>query len=299
MPQSAGTPIVSIRSSSNNNEARIIAMPKYLVLTITLALQFPTVLFAQETAIHPLLTDRYNVNVGMFFPQKEIKLRVDGSLPGDSIDFDEALRFREDDSTWALNFRWRFGEKWTAWGQYWALSDNAKATLKQDIKWGNVVFKEGTFAKTGFALDVARIFVGRTFSESPNHEFGLGFGLHWLELEASIEGQILTDMGDTELYRGSVDSGAPLPNIGGWYTYAFSPKWALTSRLDWLDVSIGDYSGGLVNTAVGIDWAFSDHFGLGASYIYFKLDLDVDKSDWHGSVDYSQHGPFIQLNATW
>jgi hypothetical protein len=171
--------------------------------------------------------------------------------------------------------------------------------LSEDVEWEDVVFKEGTFASAGVELDVARLFLGRIFSSGPQHEFGAGLGLHWLEIKAYVEGRIKTDLGDTEAYRGSVSAGAPLPNIGAWYTYSWSPKWAFVTRLDWLSASYDDYSGSLWNASAGVNWAVFEHFGVTAAWNFFKLDVDVDKSDWQGSAETSQNGPFLALTAYW
>jgi hypothetical protein len=254
-------------------------------------------------ASHPLLSDDFYLGVGAYFPDKNFKIRVEGTVPDvdrqKEIDFEEALKLDNSETTGALEFRWRFGEKWSVAGQYWRISDSATAVLTEDIEWEDVVFKEGTFASAGVELDVARLFFGRTFSSGPQYEFGAGAGLHWLQIKAFVAGQIKTNLGDTEPYRGSVDASAPLPNIGGWYTYSWSPKWAFKARVDWLSASIGDYSGGLWNASASINWAVFEHFGVTASWNFFKLDVDVDKSDWRGSVETSQNGPFLALTAYW
>ena len=276
-------------------------MKAYNVLAVSSVLLLSsTALRAQEAEnVHPLLGDRFYVAAAAFFPQKEFKVAVDGSIPGEEIDFGDAFKLKESETTGAFNFQWRFGEKWSVSGQYWGLSDSKSAVLEEDIHWEDVVLEEGTYAKASTKFSVTRVFFGRRFSASDMHEFGLGAGLHWLEVGASIEGQALSNVGDTEVYRGSVSAGAPLPNIGGWYTYAFNSKWAFTSRLDWLSASVGEYSGSLWNAGVGLHWAIFDHFGAAASYNYFKLDVDVDKSDWHGGFETSQYGPSIQLSAYW
>lgn len=272
-----------------------------LILALVLLITSPSALLAQSQQGHPLLTSDFILSGGVFFPQKEFKLGVNGDdlRPDDPIDWGDSLGYREDESTFALDLKWRFGEKWSVSGQYWQTSDDTTATLEEDVSWEDVVFEKGTFVEGGVGLKVARLFFGRTFSTSEHHEFGLGLGLHWLELKAHLGGQILTDRGDTEYYRGSVSADAPLPNIGGWYTYAFSPKWAVYTRLDWLSASIGDYSGGLWNLGAGVNWAFSKHVGATLAYNYFNLNIDVKKNDWNGSADLSQHGPFLSLTANW
>jgi hypothetical protein len=272
-----------------------------LTLALLALAASPSALLAQDQKGHPLLTSDFLVSSGVFFPRKEFKLAVNGSVvgPDEPIDFGDAIGFSEDDSTFAADFTWHFGEKWSVAGQYWQTSDSTTAMLEEDVHWQDVVFKQGTFVGGNAGLKVARLFLGRSFSKSEVHEFGLGLGLHWLEVEAGLEGQILTSIGDSEFYRGSVSADAPLPNIGGWYTYAFSPRWAVYTRLDWLSASIGDYSGGLWNLGAGVNWAFSKHVGVTAAYNYFNLDIDVEQNDWNGSLNLSQNGPFLSLTANW
>ena len=264
-----------------------------------LLILIPTLLWGQEQDVHPMIGDKFMLNAGIFFPEKEFEVQVNGSSPGREIDFGDRFRINSSDSTGAANFRWRFGEKWSVAGQFWTLNDSSTATLDEDISWEDVVIEEGTFVKGYTEIDVARVFFGRSFSKSEQHEFGLGFGLHWLEVGAGIEAQLLTSEGNSELYRGAVKADAPLPNIGAWYTYAFSSSWAISTRLDWLSASIGDYSGGLTNAAVSLDWAIFEHFGAGISYNYFNLNLDVDKNSWRGGADVTQHGPYLQINVHW
>jgi hypothetical protein len=271
-------------------------------LVKTLALVFfvmPLGLQAQSGEDHPLLVDKYLLTAGMFFPDKDLEVKINGTNPGDLIDFDERFKTGSSESTGSFNFRWRFGEKWELQGQYWTTSDSGSAVLEEDIRWEDAVLETGSFVGAGAGIDIARLFFGRKFSSGPNHEFGIGLGVHWLQLEAYVEGQALTNLGDTEFYRGAAQADLPLPNIGAWYTYAWSPKWALISRVDWLSASVGDYSGGLWNAAVGVNWAIFRNFGITASYNYFELDGDVKEDSWRGSVTVSQTGPFLALTASW
>lgn len=271
---------------------------KAVMTMVLLLLANPTV--AQDGQdYHPYLSDKFNLSLGVFYPEKSLKLRVDGTAPEEEIDFEEVLKLDDKETTASLNFRWRFGEKWSVWGQYWSVKDSGGAVLEEDIEWEDVVFQEGTFANGGMETSVARLFFGRTLHSGKRHEFGLGAGLHWLELDAYLEGQILTSEGDTEFHRGSVDAGFPLPNIGGWYMYSWSPRWMVQARIDWLSASVGDYSGGLWNAQAGLNWQATNHFGLGLYYNAFVLDVDIDKEDWSGKAESAQYGPFLALTFNW
>lgn len=271
-----------------------------LFLTAIFATLFSNPVAAQTADdYHPFLSDKFNLEAGVFVPQISFGARVDGSLPEEEIDFDQALNLDDNQSAASVNFRWRFGKKWSFWGQAWATNDTGKAVLEEDIEWEDVVFKKGTFAKGGVALDVVRAFFGREFSLGPQHELGIGLGLHWMNLDTFLEGEVIINDTTTDFQRASVSASFPLPNIGAWYMYSWSPKWLFQSRADWLSATIGDYSGSLWDAQVGINYQAFKNIGFGLYYNSFLLDVDVDKGDWRGSADFTQHGPLFTVSATW
>ena len=81
--------------------------------------------------------------------------------------------------------------------------------------------------------------------------------------------------------------------------YSWSPKWMFQTRVDWLSASIGDYSGSMWDAQAGFNFQAFKNFGIGLYYKGFLLDVDIDKSNWHGNADLTQHGPLLTLTATW
>ena len=119
-----------------------------------------------------------------------------------------------------------------------------------------------------------------------------------MTIDAFIEGQVASGSG-TEFGREEAETEGPLPNVGGWYLYSWSPEWLMTARLDWLRASVDEYSGGLWHGQIGVHYQFSRIFGIGFGYSNFVIDLDVDDSHWHGSIESRQHGPRLELTASW
>ena len=91
----------------------------------------------------------------------------------------------------------------------------------------------------------------------------------------------------------------PLPNFGAWYMHAFSEKWASTIRIDWLSASIDRYDGHIINSALNVGYALSDHFGIGLAYNFFELNLKVDDPGWTGRIRSRFEGPYISLTGYW
>lgn len=271
-----------------------------LIMLSFLTLTFSIPVLAQTADdYHPLLTSKFSLGVGVFWPAIDYTLQIDGSLPNDEIDFDEALNLEDYQSTASVDFRWRFGKKWSLEGQYWDISTTGGKILENDVEWEDIVFKEGTFANAGIDVTVARVFFGRVFSSSSKHEFGLGLGLHYMELGAGLEGEAIIDENTTEFQQVKVSAEFPLPNIGAWYMYSWSPKWVFVTRADWLSASIGDYSGSLWDIQAGVNFQAFKNVGFGLSYKAFVVNVDVDKTDWRGQIEMDQIGPALSVTATW
>jgi hypothetical protein len=258
-------------------------------------------LFAQGGGdVHPWLEDDFVLSVGAFLQSKDFKIRVDGEIPGRDIDFGEKADLSDSEASASFVFRWKFGEKWSVSGQYWGTEDDGEAVLTEDVTWGDNVLQAGSNVGAGVSTDIARIFFGREFfTDADYHEFGLGVGLHWLQIEAYLDGEFFLNGESTGFRREQVSADLPLPNIGAWYWYSFSPRWLLTTHLDWFSASIDKYSGSLWDAGVGINFQAWEHVGFGLSYKYFKIDADVEESDWYGKAEVTHDGPFLSATVNW
>ncbi len=253
---------------------------------------------AESENLHPFLQRGFSLDVGVFFPDRHLDLSVNGTVGGinEEIDFDQDFRLGSADETFSAELSWRFRGKWSVVGQFFKTSDSARVMLEEDIEWGNVVFGAGSFAAAGSDFTLTRIFFGRSLNTGKSHDVGVGGGLHWLHIGSFIEGEILVN-GVPSAARRSVSVEAPLPNIGAWYKYSISPRWALRARLDLFSADISDYDGLLLNASLGLNFQVFEHVGLGLSYNYFELDVSVDKSDWRGNVETIYDGVYVYASV--
>ena len=254
-----------------------------------------------QNDVHPLLTEKFSIDLGAFFPQRTLTMSVDGpinSAAGD-IDFEETIGLKKSDDVFSLNFGWRFGEKWMLGTQYFKSSGETGKFLQEDVEWNDITFGQGTGIVAGQEFQLIRTFFAREFKSSDKQEFGLGLGIHWLEIGAWIEGNAIINGAPAGFRRESVSAAAPLPNIGAFYLYSFSPKWVFRARLDWLSAKVGEYDGTLTNAAVGLNYQMFEHAGFGLSYNLFDLDMNVNKDGWHGNVNTRYEGAFVHVSFFW
>jgi hypothetical protein len=256
----------------------------------------------EQSAVHPYLTDKFMLDLGVYFPERELRIRVDSPTggPGNEIDFQSEFNDKRTDDLFALNFGWRFGENWQLGAQYFESKGFREAVLEEDVEWNDLIFGAGSGIAIGQDFTLTRIFFARDFSIEDHHEFGVGAGIHWLEFGASISGRIFDGSGGEGAFRTeSARASAPLPNIGVWYVYSISPDWSFKTRFDWMSAKVGDYDGRLINASIGVNYKVFENAGVGLSYNLFDLDLGIRKSGWKGRWDTTYEGLYAYLSFFW
>jgi len=278
---------------------------KWLIVPATFLLFYLQTAAAQEYDFHPALSDRFTFTLGAFKTSSIFKISAAGSLNDagtqSKIDFGKTIGVDEKSTVFNGQLRWQFGEgqKWSLWGQYFKISSDGSAILKKDIDWEGDTFLAGSSVGGGVRVEVIRAFIGRSLIRKPQHDLGIGVGLHSLKLGAFIEGEVLLQDGTAKFRRDDASTTAPLPNIGLWYNYSPVRNWLIHGRIDWLSASIGDYDGTFWNNSIGVDYQLARHFGVDLSYQFFDIDLDIKKSHWNGGVNMTYKGPVLSVTANW
>jgi len=274
----------------------------YLFIGMTL---FSNPLFSQEEekstheeAIHPLLSNKFWIEAGAFFPTKSFTVKASGSSPGDEVDFHERFDMNQNQTTYFLNFEWRWNKKWRLTAESFSVHDANRETLDSTIVFYDTTFEKGTTVKAGIDFVLFRVFVGRLISSGQKHSLGAGLGVHLMNLEAFIEGEIKSDNEDLDgtFQQKRVSVLIPLPNIGAWYYWAPNEKWAFTARVDWFSINVDQYSGGLWDIIPGVRYQFAKHFGVGVDYRFFLLDASINNDNWTGKAGVNFSGPTITVN---
>ena len=264
-------------------------------------LSFTPYTWAQEEEKNPLLADEFYGEIGVYIPQKDVKLTASGESDDSDIDFSQTFNLDDNQVTPFLNLEWRWNKKWRLTAEGFSVNNSASARLDEDIVFDGITIKEGTSVKGGVGIGVFRIFVGRTISSGPKHSLGAGLGVHAMSISAFIEGNIGIETGDgpedREFDRRSVNGLVPLPSIGGWYHWAPTSKWAFVARVDWFGITIDKYSGGLWDVAPGVKYQIIKNFGVGLDYRFFFLNARVKEGAFDGKFNMDFSGPLLTVHG--
>jgi len=269
----------------------------YILFFLFISSQY---LFAQDekeiqNSKNPILTSKFQLGIGMFFPTQKVKFGIDGSTNNNIIEFDESFDFNNNSVRPQVSFNWRFSKKWNLGAEYFNAGYSDKRVLEEDIKAGDFTFESGSNVKIGYNINLYRIFVGRVISSGSKHEFSGGLGFHVFDIGPFIEGNIMVNGNDNEFRRASTSLTAPLPNIALWYYYAPTERWSFSARFDWFGLSVDEFSGSLWDFGPSVRYQIIKNLGIAIDYRYFKINVDVEKKYWNGDAGLSFNGPTLSI----
>lgn len=278
-------------------------MKNTILLFLVLILATQSVI-GQETDVeetkHSILTDKFLLDAGLFFPQKTVKLGVDGTATTDineGATFDETLSFDDTQNTFNSHFMWRFSKNWNLNSEFFKIKSQFSEQLEKDIIWGDYTFNAGVNASVGYSLGLLKINVGRVISRGQKHEFSGSLGFHGVNISTFIEGEAYVNNASAGFKNERVETLLPLPNIGLWYYWAPDTKWAVTTSVDWFGIKVDNFAGELWNINAGVNYQAFKNIGFGIIYKYFDLSANVDKDSWSGSVSTKFQGPALLVSG--
>ncbi len=259
---------------------------------------------AQDYDYHPKLSDRFSADIGWMRSNNSFKAEAEGldnDENGTYVDFEDSLGVSNHSTLLNGQLRFKFGheKKWSVFGQYFSNKATGEAVLTEDVEWDGDIFREGSVVGAGVKMDIWRIFLGRSLFKSERYDFGVGAGLHNLDISLYIEGNVAVNGEDFEYRKDEVGDNQFLPNIGAWYHFSPARRWLIHARVDWISANIGDYNGTLWNGTVGVNFQAWRHVGFDLYWQYFNLNGGAEKDDWRGSLDLSYSGPVVAMTFNW
>jgi hypothetical protein len=244
-----------------------------------------------EIPIHPALTDRFYFGAGVFFPKTSTEAQLTSRTGiGASINFEDSLGIKSDDTVPAGIVRWRFGQRWRLEAEYFQLNRSGEKVVDRDIQWGENVYPVNTNVQSKFDFSDLRVSVGYSFFKRTDKEIGVGLGLHVAAYDVALSTNAIGDE--------QQDVTAPLPVLSFYGQFALTERWAIGARLDRFSLSYENYDGSL--SALGIDVQYQPfrHVGFGVGYRSLFIDLEAEKSGRTLKVEQSFQGPLLFMNVS-
>ena len=260
-----------------------------------LLLAAPTVLAEGEPS---LLDDRFEIALGTFGINSQPTVELNGSAGSASVDFDKEIG-GGDSFRARVDAQWRFAERHKVQFAAFGLNRSKERRIDQEIDWGDETFPVDANVKFESDFYVIQGVYDYSFLRRETWELGASIGLYWAHLETSLKADAASSGGSLQAdlsESASVD--APMPVIGLRGLWSLPYDFWLTASAQFFALSMDEYDGNLQDYRASVTWQPRKWLGIGVGYERFKVDVDVDKNDFNGTLEWTYDGPMIFYNAS-
>lgn len=240
------------------------------------------------------------LQLGAYRPSVDSSARIDDSAAGTIgtlIDFESDLGLTKSKTLPQLLAGVRLGERWRAEFEVFVLNRSASRTLDRDIVVDDVTYRTSGVVDSKLDSTIYRASVGYSLLRSEAAEAGVVLGLHVTQFDLLLEGEGTVNGGGVSRRREERDATVPLPTIGVYGRYAFSPSWRVEGRAAVFSLDHRGYDGRLVDVQASVVWSATRNVGVGLGYRYDDYRLTATRGDFAGRVEYDFRGPLVFVEA--
>ena len=250
--------------------------------------------FAQESPLFP----RVSVSGGRYGGHFTTDVRLDPDVTGGEgtrIGFERDLGLEPDESLQRFALEWRPLARHELAGSYFSSSRRGFQQITRDFVIRDTTYPVNALVTTGFDLKYWSATYTYWARRSARDGFGITVGAAGLSLDASVIAQ-RPDFTVTANETANTD--VPVALVGAQWRVALSNRLLAGASAATLPrVTISGYTGRALTGGAHVEYRALQWLGVGAAYNYFRLNVDVARTDVRGSIDLTMRGPeaFVKL----
>lgn len=233
----------------------------------------------------------------VFNADTTFSLNGPGGTIGTTIDFARNLSGQREDNLWRIDSLYRFNPRHSIGFSYYDVNRKGERTLDRDLTVRDTTFAAGGNISSELRFKMYRFIYNYSFHHDEKVELGASFGLYFANIGASLSANLTCSGGLTcgqgqTLAPGRTSNTltVPLPSIGFFVNYNFTPRLMGQARFDWFYIETAQFKGAMNEVYLGLEYRLFKHFGIGGAYDRLDVNADVDpkkgggfsfKTDWN------------------
>lgn len=255
---------------------------------------------AAGTAAVDLLSNPFQVTLGTFVVDTDTRVELDGQAgTGTVVNLERT--FGDDDATRVrLDVAWRFAERHKLRAMAFDARADRSRTIDREIEWGEEVYPVGTEVKLDREFHVYELAYEYAFLRRDSWEVGASAGLHWtsVSFDLSARLEVAGQPGTTRSASQEASLDLPLPVFGLRGLWNPAGDFWLDGAAQLFSLSYDAYDGHLYDFRLAVLWQPKKWLGIGLGYNAFRVNLDVDKQRFRGSLEWKYGGPQLFLGGS-
>jgi hypothetical protein len=243
-----------------------------------------------------VLSDDWHFELGGLWSDFDSTLQVSrGRVLGTSLNLEDDLGLTSDTATWYVNGFWRISGPHSVGFVYTAFNRDGSNKLDEAITVGDIVYDADARVKSSLDFDFLELYYHWSAINNGKTEAGFSFGLSTYNIKASLSGEgTVNEDGEPTFRKNATETEdllAPIPVVGLFINYAFTPNLILMANANFFRIDVNDVSGKVILSQASLDWYFTRNFGVGASIFGDYVQAKVSGgTDWNVSLNQSGFG---------
>jgi hypothetical protein len=249
--------------------------PVQIAVVITIGVLSAAVPAEAQRSYEPLF-DKFSFKgelswVGM---STEIGLYHEELDVGGVLNFEDDLSLGNRQTIPSLDFEWQIGKRHRLAGRWQDLSRNSNAQALTEIEWGDETIPID--ADITLSFDLTQFFIDYTYYPWVKEKWaaGFGLGLRWMDITAVLSWRL--ESGIVEEGSQNLDVAAPVPYIYFEYRRLLTDNWRMILGLGWLEITIGDISGGQYIGRAGFEYLLGTRWSVGGAVNIANVDVSAE-----------------------
>ncbi|MGB0133768.1 hypothetical protein [Dokdonella sp.] len=231
--------------------------------------------------------DVFSVRLATYFTQLDTVARVEGSVidSGTDIDLQRDLGLKSSEAIAFAQVDWR---PWAHHGfgvSYFNNSRSSNRTLQRDIIFEGQDFPAGSRVRTELEMEGYEMHYVFWAWQKENWALGPRVGLVYYDIGLSLEVEQTTAVN-----RADANSGVPAPSIGFDWRWRPADDWRIYASAGVFNATINDVDGSVAVGQIGVEWFPWERFGVYLDYSRNKIDVNLDRRDYRGSLELDDSG---------
>ncbi len=262
--------------------------------TYQVTLAASTLLLAQSALAQDFIKggeDTFTLNLGGIVNQFDTRVGLNGgTAQGTPIDL-EGNGLNKSLSSFQASGTWRWAANHRSDFVYFSAKRSGSKQYDRDITWGDNVYMAGFDVNAQAKDEFLFLDYRYSFHKSDALEFAGVLGLYGGRFNFDVSGTVSVagGAGATASASSSSSTTVPLPLIGVSLDWHPQPRWKVSTMLSGMQAKIGSVDGKATVFSLGTDYMLTRNWGLGLTYTYTDVGVDVTKDSFNGRLDWKMN----------
>jgi hypothetical protein len=230
---------------------------------------------AADNTTYNLPWEKFNIQAGAFFAALDDKVQLGVGGAGVLIDVEDTLGMKAHNTVFRVGGDYRFGaeRRHRMDLEYFYFNRSSNKTLGKDIVVDNVTFAAGTNVDATFNFQILKAAYSYSFFQDDRMDLAASIGLFVMPIKFQVDAGTAGKNADLKFT-------APLPVLGLRGDFAITPKWFFRSKIEFFYLEYKNFTGGLLDTNLAVEYNAWKNFGVGFGLENFRVKLSAEGKDY-------------------